>query len=78
MLAVFPSVSVKAGYDPTKDFSPVMLFAKVPFVLTVHPSLGVSTVKELVDKVRAAEQKAGPGLTGLAEAVARSITAQVD
>jgi indolepyruvate ferredoxin oxidoreductase len=28
--------------------------------------------KALVDKVRAAEQKAGPGLTGLAEAVARN------
>src|SRR6185312_12386398 len=36
------------AYDPNKDFSPVMLFATVPFVLVVNPSLGVNSVKELV------------------------------
>jgi tripartite-type tricarboxylate transporter receptor subunit TctC len=46
--AVAPGLYKRLQYDPTKDFSPVMLFATVPFVLVVNPSLGVSTVQELV------------------------------
>jgi tripartite-type tricarboxylate transporter receptor subunit TctC len=46
--AVAPGLYKKLAYDPTKDFSPIMLLATVPFVLTTNPSLGVSTVQELV------------------------------
>jgi len=46
--AAAPGLYKRLAYDPNKDFSPVMLFATVPFVLVVHPSLGVSSVKELV------------------------------
>ena len=46
--AVAPGLYKRLAYDPNKDFSPIMLFATVPFVLTVHPSLGVKTVAELV------------------------------
>ena len=46
--AAAPGLYKRLAYDPTKDFSPIMLFATVPFVLVVHPSLGVSNVKELV------------------------------
>ena len=46
--AVAPGLYKRLAYDPTRDFSPVMMFATVPFVLTVHPSLGVSTVQELI------------------------------
>jgi tripartite-type tricarboxylate transporter receptor subunit TctC len=46
--AAAPGLYKRLAYDPTKDFAPVMLFATVPFVLTVHPGLGVSTVRELV------------------------------
>jgi tripartite-type tricarboxylate transporter receptor subunit TctC len=46
--AVAPGLYKRLAYDPTKDFSPVMLFASVPFVLVVNPSLGVSSVKELI------------------------------
>jgi tripartite-type tricarboxylate transporter receptor subunit TctC len=35
-------------YDPVRDFSPVILIAKSPNLLVVHPSLPVVTVKELV------------------------------
>lgn len=38
----------RLAYDPNKDFSPIMLIAAVPFVLVVHPSLGVSTAQELI------------------------------
>jgi tripartite-type tricarboxylate transporter receptor subunit TctC len=46
--AAAPGLYKRLAYDPTKDFSPVMYFATVPFVLVVNPSLGVSSVKELV------------------------------
>ena len=46
--AIAPGLYKRLAYDPTKDFSPIMLVATVPFVLVVHPSLGVSTLAELV------------------------------
>ena len=46
--AVAPGLYKRLAYDPNKDFSPIMLLAKVPFVLVVNPSLGVNSVKELI------------------------------
>src|SRR4051812_4679150 len=46
--AAAPGIYKRLAYDPTRDFSPVMYFATVPFVLVVNPSLGVNSVKELV------------------------------
>ena len=46
--AAAPGLYKQLAYDPTKDFSPIMLLATVPFVLTVNPSLGVNTVQELI------------------------------
>lgn len=43
-------------YDTLKDFTPITQAVTAPFLLVVHPSLGVSTVKELV-----AAAKAKPG-----------------
>ena len=43
----------KLGFDPFKDFTPVILVARVPNVLVVHPSLPVKTVQELVALGRA-------------------------
>jgi tripartite-type tricarboxylate transporter receptor subunit TctC len=38
----------KLPYDAIKDFSPIILIASTPYVLTAHPSLPVKNVKELV------------------------------
>ena len=46
--AIAPGLYKRLPYDPAKDFSPIMLVATVPFVLVVHPSLGVSTAAELI------------------------------
>jgi len=46
--AAAPGLYKRLAYDPTRDFSPVMYFATVPFVLVVNPTLGVNSVKELV------------------------------
>ncbi|HUN68347.1 MAG TPA: tripartite tricarboxylate transporter substrate binding protein [Burkholderiales bacterium] len=48
----------KVGWDPFRDFVPVIQLSRQPVVLAVHPSLGVSSLAELV---AAARQKPGLG-----------------
>ena len=38
----------KLPYDPVGDFTAIVLVATTPYMLNVHPSLPVKTVKELV------------------------------
>jgi len=47
-LAISATMYKKLPYDPIKDFEHMMLGAKIPFVLVVHPSLPVHNVTELV------------------------------
>jgi tripartite-type tricarboxylate transporter receptor subunit TctC len=53
LFVVNPSLYDKVPYDPYKDFDPVTLAADFTNVITVHPSLPVKTVRELVDFVGA-------------------------
>jgi tripartite-type tricarboxylate transporter receptor subunit TctC len=46
----------KLPYDPINDFSPISLVASTPFILVVHPSLPVKSVRDLI-----ALAKAKPG-----------------
>lgn len=46
-IVIGPAVS-KTGYDPRKDLAPIGAVAQSNLVLVVHPSTGVSTIKELV------------------------------
>lgn len=50
--AINPSVYKKLPFDPVRDFAPVSLIAEAPFLLVVHPSLPVRSVKELIAFVR--------------------------
>lgn len=43
-----PAVSKTAGYDPIKDFTCVSLFAMVPQILVVNPSVPVNSVNDLI------------------------------
>jgi len=45
---ISPHLYKKMTYDPIKDFAPVMKLVEGPYVMVVHPSLGVSTVQEFV------------------------------
>jgi tripartite-type tricarboxylate transporter receptor subunit TctC len=45
---ISPHVYKKLPYDALKDFVPVMKIAEGPYVLVVHPSLGVNSVKALI------------------------------
>ncbi len=63
---VMNPIIAKVPYDPIKDFAPVILVAESPNVLTVHPSLPVKSVKELVAlaKARPGELNYGSGGAG--------------
>ncbi len=43
-----PALYTKLAYDPIKDFAPITLTLGTPYVLTVHPSLPVTTLKQLI------------------------------
>ena len=47
-MAVNQTLYKKVNYDPDKDFVPISLYAKSPFVLVVNPSLGVSSVADFI------------------------------
>src|SRR5688572_70170 len=51
-----PALYAKLPYDPVKDFAPITLTVATPYVLTTHPSLPVTTLKQLI-----AFAKARPG-----------------
>ena len=45
------------SFDPEKSFAPITMVARFPNVLVVHPSLGVKTIQELIDKAKANPDK---------------------
>ena len=45
---IFPHLHKKMPYDTLKDFAPIMQIGGQPYAIVVHPSLGVSTTKELM------------------------------
>jgi tripartite-type tricarboxylate transporter receptor subunit TctC len=51
--AISQTLYPKLGYSLVRDFDPVAFMASVPFMLVVHPSLPVKTVKDLVALARA-------------------------
>jgi tripartite-type tricarboxylate transporter receptor subunit TctC len=47
-ILVNPLISPKAGFQPLKDLVPISKVSSSPLILTVNPSVGVGTVKELI------------------------------
>jgi tripartite-type tricarboxylate transporter receptor subunit TctC len=62
-IAIFPAMT-KVTYDPVKDFSPISDVGTNPFVLVVHPTVPVATMKEFVDYVRSQPGKLSYGSGG--------------
>ena len=50
--SINPSLYATLPFDPQKDLAPVSLLAEAPFLLVVHPSLPVRSVKELIALAR--------------------------
>lgn len=65
-IAMSPSLLSRLPYDLLKDFEPISVMATVPFVLGVHPSLPVKSVRELIvfGKARPGQLSFGSGGAG--------------
>lgn len=58
-------LNAKQSFDIVRDFTPVILIAGQPMILAVHPSLGVSSVAELVALAKAKPGALSYGSTGI-------------
>ena len=65
-LAIAPNLAKAPPFDPVGDFTPLSMIAAVPFVLLVHPSLGVDSVDGFIALARA--RQADPKLGQLSYA----------
>jgi tripartite-type tricarboxylate transporter receptor subunit TctC len=54
--AIQPSLVPNLPFDPVKDFAPVTLTASTPHLIVVHPSMAITSIRELI-----AHAKANPG-----------------
>ncbi len=45
---IFPHLHKKMPYDTVKDFAPIMQIGGQPYAIVVHPSLGVSNIKDFI------------------------------
>jgi len=64
-LVISASVYPKLPFDPSKDFSPVVMVSYSPHVLAVHPSVKASNVKELIALAKANPGKLNFAISGL-------------
>ena len=65
----------KVAWDPVRDFAPVAMTIVTPNVVVVHPSLPVTSIKDLIAlaKARPGELNYGSGSTGSANHVAAEL-----
>lgn len=52
-IAINPSLYGKVNYHPTRDFVPIVLVGSSPVAISVHPSLNIGSVADLVKYARA-------------------------
>ena len=64
VLSINQSVFANMPYDGIKDFAPVIMVAYSPHALGVHPSVPVSSVKELIDYAKANPGKLNFAISG--------------
>ncbi len=62
--AIAPSVYKKMPYDALADFAPITLVASTPYIVTVHPSVPVSTLAELIAYAKKNPAKLNFGSSG--------------
>jgi tripartite-type tricarboxylate transporter receptor subunit TctC len=63
-LTILPHVQQHIAYDPLRDFVPIGLISIGAFILVVHPSVPVKTVKELVALAKREPGKLNYGSAG--------------
>ena len=67
-LAINVGLFDKMPYDPTKDLAPITLAVKSPQYLVVNPTSGFNSVKDFVEKAKAAPTKYSYGSVALGSA----------
>jgi tripartite-type tricarboxylate transporter receptor subunit TctC len=58
-------VNAQQSFDIVRDFTPVILISGQPMILTVHPSIGVSSVAELIALAKSKPGTLSYGSTGV-------------
>ena len=58
-------INAQQSFDIVRDFTPVILIAGQPMILTVHPSIGVSSVSELIALAKSKPGTLSYGSTGV-------------
>ena len=56
-MAINPTLYKQVAYDVDRDFVPIALYVKSPFILVINPALGPRNVQELI---RFAKEKSAP------------------
>jgi len=64
-LVISASVYPKLTFNPSKDFSPVVMVSYSPHVLAVHPSVKAGNVKELIALAKANPGKLNFAISGI-------------
>src|SRR5687768_4545885 len=64
-LVISASVYPKLPFNPSKDFSPVVMVSYSPHVLAVHPSVQAKTVQELIALAKAQPGKLNFAVSGI-------------
>lgn len=62
--SILPSLYKNLSFHPVRNFSPIIQFVRSPFVLTVHPSVKATSVKELLELAKASPGKLNYASTG--------------
>lgn len=62
--AIAPAINAAVDYDPVSDFTQIAYMGGPPVVLVVHPSLGVKTFGQFVEKLRESGQSQPFGSPG--------------
>ena len=65
IMAILPHIHPAAGYDPFRSFEPISMVAAIPTALLVHPSLPVSSVKDLIALARSRPRELNYGTGGV-------------
>ena len=64
-LGLQPHLEPPPNYDPIRDFAPIAQLSSQPLVIAVHPSLGVTTLQQLVELGRTRRDAVGYATSGI-------------